>query len=103
MQYQLVLQYSEERYGDLDWIIHTEDFLIAMLREAEVDGHDMGVGEVNIFLNTNIPIEAFNRIKDLFEKQDHSLIEDCKAGYRDFNLGDYIPLWPTDLKTFEVK
>jgi len=103
MKHKLVLQFAEAKYGDMDWIISIEDFLIATLREAEVDGHDMGVGEVNIFLNTDTPIEAFNSIKDLFEKQHHSLLEDCKAGYRDVNSEDYIPLWPADLKIFEIK
>ena len=103
MQYKLVLQFSEEKYGDIDWIINMEDFLIATLSEAEVDGHDMGIGEVNIFLNTDKPIDAFNTIKNLFEKQHHSLLEDCKAGYREVNSDDYISLWPSDLKIFEIQ
>lgn len=102
MQYQLVLQFSEGKYGDIDWIVNMEDFLIATLTEAQVDGHDMGLGEVNIFLDTDTPHQTFNSIKELFENQHHSLLEDCKAGYRDFNSSDFIPLWPTDLKIFDV-
>ena len=103
MQYQLVLQFSEEKYGDIDWIINMEEFLDAALIEAQVDGHDIGLGEVNIFLDTDTPTEAFNTIKGLFENQDDSLLKDCKVGYRDFNLSNFIPLWPADLKTFDVQ
>lgn len=103
MQYQLVLQFSEDKYGDIDWIANMEEFLDATLAEAQVDGHDIGLGEVNIFLDTDTPIEAFNRIKELFEEQNPSLLEDCKAGYRDFNFSHFIPLWPAGLKVFDVQ
>lgn len=39
----------------------------------------------------------------LFENQDDSLLKDCKVGYRYFNLSNFIPLWPADLKTFDVQ
>ena len=90
MQYQLVLQFTEEIYGDIDWIANMEDFLESTLTLADIDGYDIGRGEVNLFLDTNAPEQAFDAIKTLFENQDSRLLEDCKVGYRDFNKPEFV-------------
>ena len=55
MQYQLVLQFSGDSLGDYDAMLALEDDLIQEFGHADVDGHDIGSGETNIFLVTSEP------------------------------------------------
>lgn len=101
MKYQLVLQFPENLYGDLDWVIAIEDRLIARLVEAEVDGHDMGNGEVNIFILTNNPVATFELVKNILQEE-KNVLENTKAAYRNLGGNSYICLWPSDLTNFNV-
>lgn len=50
MKYQLVLQWPASSIKDYDAMIEAENALIENLSAAnDVDGHDVGSGEVNIF------------------------------------------------------
>ena len=50
MRFQVVLQWPAHSLNDYDEMIAVEDYLIAKLSEqSEVDGHDFGKGETNIF------------------------------------------------------
>ena len=100
MKYQLVIQFPEELY-DLDWIADIEDRLDESLIDAEVDGHDIGNGEVNIFIHANNPIDTLTTVKNLLKEEKVGL-ENIKIAYREINADVYIPLWPKDLKEFEV-
>lgn len=102
MKYQLILQFPEEKYGDLDWIADMEDILDAFLIDAEIDGHDMGGGEVNIFIDSNDPTHTFLAVKTILEKINNGILEDTKAAYRNFNKSHFVCLWPFDLKEFKV-
>lgn len=99
MKYQLVIQLPEKLYGDLNWIADLEDRLDESIVDAEIDGHDIGSGEVNIFIHSNNPAEVFHAAKNI-------LIDDCvelkniKAAYREIGEDDYIPLWPENLMDF---
>lgn len=53
MNYQLVIQFAEEVFEEIDEIADFEDKLDESLIDAEVDGHDIGSGECNIFIHTN--------------------------------------------------
>lgn len=101
MKYQLVLQFQEEKYANLDWIVEMEDELTAHCINAVVDGHDIGCGEVNIFIDTDTPLDTFENVKVLFRKE-RSLLDDVKIAYRDFDSDHYICLWPKSLKEFNV-
>lgn len=101
MKYQLVIQFSEELYGDLDWIADLEDIIDNSLIDAQLDGHDMGSGEVNIFIEANDPINSFEVVKNILNEQKIPL-ENVKAGYRDFDDDKYLPLWPDNLIEFNV-
>jgi hypothetical protein len=46
-----------------------------------VDGHDMGSGEMNIFLFTEDPKAAFERIKTIPSVASH--MSNMKVGYRE--------------------
>jgi hypothetical protein len=101
MKYQLVIQFPEELYSDLEWIAEIEDRIDESLKDAEVDGHDIGSGEVNIFIHANNPINTFSIVKDILENEGVNL-EYIKIAYREVNKDVYIPIWPEELKNFEI-
>ena len=67
---------------------------------ASVDGHDFGSGEMNIFVETDRPTEAFaDAAKVLRESPRWG---DLRAAYRDALDGPYQILWPLGLSEFSV-
>jgi hypothetical protein len=67
---------------------------------ADVDGHDAGSGEVNIFLLTDHPKLAFEAAKRTLGSKDFMI--GLKAAIRECNEKDYQPIWPLDLTSFSV-
>lgn len=68
---------------------------------ASVDGHDFGSGEMNIFVQTDRPTEAFaDAAKVLRESPRRG---DLRAAYRDAPGGPYQILWPRGLGEFSVR
>ncbi|MFJ1268538.1 hypothetical protein ACD661_08230 [Legionella lytica] len=102
MEFQLVIQLLEEPYNDIDLIADLEDKLEGSLIDAEVDGHDIGNGEVNIFIHTNTPADILKRVKSILEEECFDLAH-VKIAYRKFDAENYLPLWPDNLVEFEVK
>lgn len=101
MKYQLVLQWSASSVDDYDSIVLLEDSLIEELpSDCEVDGHDAGSGEVNIFILTDSPTKTFEEVKDILKKSD--AWSDVRIAYRDLERTEFTILWPTNLKEFEV-
>lgn len=99
-QYQLVIQW-DERIGDFELLIDIEDVLIDSLSPChDVDGHDMGSGEMNIFIITADPVLAFNEIKDNLAGK--LSLEDVRVAYRDLEEETFIVLWPLGLKEFDI-
>jgi len=101
MKYQLVLQFPEELFSDLDWIADIEDRLDESLNDAEVDGHDFGSGEINILIHTNNPVRTFDVVRTILKDSD--LFEHLKVAYRDISGEQYTCLWPQDLQYFSIK
>jgi len=101
MKYQLVVQFPENTNYDLGWLIEIEDKLIEILRDSEVDGHDIGSREMNIFILTDTPIKTFETVKNILKNYD-SALEDIKIAYRDINDEQFCCLWPTELTEFQV-
>jgi len=59
MDYQVVLQFRGDSPEDLDATVAMEDDLIEELGDsADVDGHDVGSGETNIFRGMTSPIRC---------------------------------------------
>jgi hypothetical protein len=102
VKYLLIAQFPEEKYGDLDWIHPVEDKLIAALMCADVDGHDVGSGEVNFFIYTDQLMQTLEIVKKTFAAE--NALADAKIAYREAEAEDelYIGLWPEGLTAFKV-
>lgn len=97
MNYQLVLQFREDDCLDFDALFHLEDELQRLVAPiADVDGHDMGSGEMNIFILTADPVATFARAKPLLA--DASLLDNVRVAYRELHSDDFAFLWPTGPK-----
>jgi len=101
MEYQVVLQFPGSSRDDFDLLIEIEDELEDWVCEiADVDGHDFGSGEMNIFLFTNEPKETFDQAKKVVEQK--QLLSVLRAAYRHVESEEYMPLWPKELADFRV-
>jgi hypothetical protein len=99
---QLVLQFPAHDTADYDAVIEVEELLIRGLGDrAEVDGHDVGLGAMNVFIWSEDATATFAAVRELLAE--HPLGSAFEAGYteRDADAG-YTPLWPEDLERFEV-
>jgi hypothetical protein len=100
-QQQLVLQWPATSIKDYDALIELEDKIIAGIGTlGKVDGHDMGAGEMNIFVHTDHPKLAFEKIKLLLGTRD--FMPELKAAYRDVGKDNYTILYPADLSHFDI-
>lgn len=101
MKYQLVIQWPASSIQDYDAMIAVENALIDVLPESsEVDGHDAGSGEVNIFINTNGPARVFSELKPMLAAAD--LLSSARVAFRELSKSEYTVLWPEGLETFKV-
>ncbi|WP_332852400.1 hypothetical protein [Duganella sp. S19_KUP01_CR8] len=101
-EYQLIFQWDASTIKHFDSIIDTESILRKNLQKKHsVDGHDMGVGEANIFVLTQFPIDAFNESMKILKGQDALL--GVRVAYREVMKDDYVILWPEGLSNFEVQ
>ncbi|MDO7084224.1 hypothetical protein WNY51_11750 [Pseudocolwellia sp. AS88] len=92
MKFQLVIQFDTSNFDDFDWLIALEDKLELKLGSAhEVDGHDFGSGEMNIFINTNNPQSALATCKKAI---DELTILKFIAAYRDFTSEEFTVIYP---------
>jgi len=101
MKYQLVLQWPASSIKDYDAMIEIENALMEKLSdENDVDGHDAGSGEMNIFIRTENPANAFNEVKRILGSRD--VWVDARVAYREATGNEYTILWPKDLTEFNV-
>jgi len=100
MKYQLILQWPTRWNWGFNRLVSMEEKLERRLGNfGVVDGHDMGSGEMNIFIDTDDPKAAFERavlILGWWEKRN------LKAGYRDFEEDEYTAIYPDGLDRFSV-
>lgn len=102
VKYQLVLQWSLSPDRDFDFLVEIEDLLIESLSNLhEVDGHDIGSGEGNVFILTNNPLMAFDEVK--MALKDSPLWSDLKVAYRGLQENEYRILYPEGLTTFSIQ
>jgi hypothetical protein len=101
MKYQLVLQWPAVSKADFDRLISLEELIEDGLGDIGiVDGHDFGSGEMNIFVHTDNPEPAFEKIKSLLAVGGN--VHEMKAGYRDCGEDNYIAIYAEGLKQFSI-
>jgi hypothetical protein len=101
MKYQLVLQVLVSSIKDYDMMIWFEDEIVSALGDVgDVDGHDAGTGEMNIFIYTDEPKIAFERITGIIGVD--ILLPHLKAAYRKIDSNDFTIIYPSNLKHFAV-
>jgi hypothetical protein len=102
VKYQLVLQWPCSSSSDGVGLLSIEGLIEKAIGElGVVDGHDIGSGEMNVFVHTTNPRSAFEKAKRLLFLMGH--LPEMKAGSRDFDEDDYTPIWPAELDQFAVK
>jgi hypothetical protein len=101
MKYQLVLQLPAASIEDYDALIELEESIMEGLGAfGDVDGHDAGSGEMNIFIHTDEPKPAFERIEALLGTRD--FMPDLKAAYREIGKSEFVIIHPPGLTRFAV-
>jgi len=101
MKYQIVIQWPAFSIADYDRMIEVESALIDGLSEgSEVDGHDAGSGEMNIFVHTNNVQDAFVEIKGLLAAR--AALNSARVAYREMGKNEYTVLWPEHLERFSI-
>jgi hypothetical protein len=101
-EFQLVLQFKP--WGDRppDDLVAVEERLEALADfDADVDGHDFGSGEGNIFIITSDPHRTLRECMPAITAQ--GLLPFLSAGYRQLEGDSYVRLWPIGIAApFEV-
>ena len=101
MKYQLVLQFRADSLADFDELVNLEETLDATLSGiADVDGHDFGAEEFNIFILTEDPIRIFRLVEPIVKAITPA--EQFKAAYRELQQEKFTMIWPPDLQHFEI-
>jgi hypothetical protein len=101
MKYQLVLQWPAASIKDYDTLIEIEDVLTEKLDDgSDVDGHDAGSGEMNIFIHTDDPQTTFSAVKRAIGTRDFWV--DARVAYRELAGNTFTVLWPDGLTEFTV-
>lgn len=98
MDYQLVLQLRGDSAEGLEFLIELEERLAGSLGPmAEIDGHDIGSGEANIFIRANDPVATFETLKPVLAQAE--LLSEVTAAFREGSDSRYTILWPSQSKT----
>lgn len=102
LKYILVLQWSATSEADFNALISMENLLEAELPDAHglVDGHDFGAGEMNIFVQTDRPLEAFQDAMTSLGLNPRWA--EVRAAYRPAEGDRYVVVWPKTLEVFSV-
>lgn len=100
-QYQLVLQWRGEAQPAFDNLIDLEGALIVGLGGVgDVDGHDMGHDESNIFVFTDTPEQCFQQCLLILHGSPYK--QGLTAAYRANDSETYIAIWPKGASDFHL-
>lgn len=92
MKFQFVLQFPASGADDFDRMVELEEKLSAALGgEHDVDGHDFGSGEFNLFVHTNDPYEAYEKAKKILHAK---TTPEFRAAFRELKGNHYTVIWP---------
>jgi hypothetical protein len=104
MNYQLIIQFqlADASVDDFDRLIIIENELrIIMKDKHDVDGHDLGADEMNIFIHTNDPDDAFKLAKNVLSKND---LKTILVASRQMKGEEYSVIWPENFSgEFKIK
>jgi len=101
MKYQLILQFPASSLEDYDEMIELEEAIIGHLANlGYLDGHDAGSGERNIFILTDSPKAAFDRIRQMPSMR--NAMPDLKVAYRELGKDGFTILHPAGLTRFAI-
>ena len=93
--YQFVIQFAEDALSGVDEIMDLEEQIEGIIDASKdlIDGHDIGMGKINIFLDTDDPKSLFLRLEqaDLPNR-----FGSCRIAYRLFEDDDSTNLYPED-------
>src|SRR5262249_48185246 len=90
--YQLVLQFPVSRV-DYNELIAIEEALSEVIEPpAEVDGHDFGSGEGNVFILTDDPAATFEVLLAVLKRLSRD--RDVTVAYREMDGEQYTVIWP---------
>jgi hypothetical protein len=93
MRYQLVLQFRGDSLAGYDHLIAVEERLAEALGgSAEVDGHDAGSEEKNIFILTADPVATFRQARPVLQHMER--LETMTAAYREVEGDQFTMIWP---------
>ena len=93
MDYQLVLQFRGDSLDDFDAMVALEEELTEELGDsADVDGHDVGSGETNIFIFTSDPAGTFDSAKPVLARTQR--LQAVTAAYRRVDGEQFTVIWP---------
>ena len=100
-QYQVVLQFEARSLKDYDRLVAFETALETHLGSlANVDGHDFGSEEFNIFIFADEPRKIFEEAQRFLNTQ--HIPNYMRAAYRHVAEEQYVILWPPNLREFSV-
>jgi hypothetical protein len=102
VQYVLVLQWPARSDADLDALIDMEAALEDAIPEdcGATDGHDFGSREMNIFIHTDQPLDAFGFADACL--RDQAAWSDVRVAYRSIGEETYTIIRPNTLDDFSV-
>ena len=93
MNYQFVFQFRGDSLADFDSLIALEAELITKLGDsADVDGHDSGSGETNIFVLTSDPAATFSSVRPVLVRRGQLHL--VTAAFREVGGESYTVIWP---------
>jgi hypothetical protein len=94
MKYQLVLQFPAKDETDFNRLLDLEkEMEIHIGNDHEVDGHDFGCSEMNIFIHTDDVEAAFFDIQKVVSI---NTFPGLKVAYRLLEAEEYTLLWPKE-------
>lgn len=100
-KFQLILQLPETSFHNEQDMFDFEECLTEMLGDkAEVDGNDVGLGKLNLFILTDKPREIFEFLRPFLERA--KLLNVARAAYTELGDDHYHTLWPEGDVQFEL-
>jgi hypothetical protein len=101
MKNQVVIRWLASSLTDYDEMVGIEDLLIDKLSsQSEVDGHDFGSGETNIFLYMTDPFKTLEDLRSILSE--HKAWQVARIAYRKMDETKYRMLWPPGDKPFHI-